>query len=129
MTGPDDEKALTALRDHGADGATVARIVAAGLPVSVALRAVESGGWMARLRRMLRPSAPLSGPERRRLASVADVAAAVAEMEPDAESIRRFWHTPMPWLGGRSPAEAMAAREGPAIVADLVHRVRYGIYS
>ncbi len=129
MAGNEGEAALEVLRRRGASDQLVAKAVAAGLPPPTLLRAIEAAGWICRLRRWLRPSAPLSSEEQRRLANIAELAEAVAELEPDAAGVERFWRTPMPWLGGRSPVDTLASRDGPAVVADLVNRLRYGIYS
>lgn len=129
MTGNDGKAALEVLRQRGASDQLVAKAMAAGLPPPTLLRAIEAGGWTCRLRRWLRPQAPLSGEERRRLEGIAELAAAVAELEPDEAGVARFWRTPMPWLGGRTPIDTLASRDGPAAVADLANRLRHGIYS
>ena len=49
------------------------------------------------------------------------------EMEGGTEAAHRFWTSPMPWLGGKTPAGALADRGGPGAIEDLINRLKYGI--
>jgi putative toxin-antitoxin system antitoxin component (TIGR02293 family) len=129
MTKTDEHQALAALRARGAEARLVDKIAASGLPAATALRAIQAIGLPGRLRRWLRPDAPLSEEERQRLAAVATIAADVDEMEGGAANAGRFWDGAMPWLGGKTPAQALVRRDGPGVIEDLVTRIKYGIYS
>jgi hypothetical protein len=50
----------------------------------------------------------------------------VARDEGGPESARRFWDAPMPWLGGRSPADTLA-RAAIGTIVDLRIRINCGI--
>ena len=119
-----DEQAKDVLRARGADPALLERIAQSGLSVAVA----SATGVLGRLWRPLRPEAPLSSEERQRLQAVAELAADVADMEQGADGARRFWNGPMPWLSGRTPAQALAHRGGLGVIDDLLNRLKYGIY-
>jgi putative toxin-antitoxin system antitoxin component (TIGR02293 family) len=129
MDRANDPHALALLLARGGDPAEIERIVASGLPVAVALRAVEATGLLSRLRRRLRPQSPLSPSERQCLQAVAKIAAEVDDMEGGADNASRFWHQPMPWLGDKTPAEALVRRDGLGVIDDLINRIKYGIYS
>jgi putative toxin-antitoxin system antitoxin component (TIGR02293 family) len=119
--------AFEALRVRGAPADVLARLAASGLPGKAACDAVAAASLVSRLRARLAPQASLSRLEIARLTAVAALADDVLEMEGSAQAAHRFWTGPMPWLGGKSPAETLSGRNGPGVVDDLVIRLKYGI--
>jgi putative toxin-antitoxin system antitoxin component (TIGR02293 family) len=103
------------------------RLAASGLPDQAIRDAVAAKSLLSRLRARFAPRSPLSKAERRRLAALAVLADDVLEMEGGAEEARAFWTRPMPWLGGKTPAETLASRDGIGVIDDLVNRIKYGI--
>ena len=120
-------EAFQALRVRGAPADVLARLAAGGLQGKAACDAVAASGPMSRLWSRLSPRAPLGRAEIARLTAIAALADDVLEMEGSTEAAQRFWTSPMPWLGGKTPAETLAGRSGPGIIDDLVNRLRYGI--
>jgi putative toxin-antitoxin system antitoxin component (TIGR02293 family) len=121
------EDAFAALRARGAPADVLARLAATGLPGRAACDAVAAASLAHRLRVRFSPQARLSRVENARLAAIAALADDVLEMEGNPESAHRFWTGPMPWLGGRTPAETLAGRNGTGVVDDLVNRLKHGI--
>ena len=117
---------LQRLRERGAPAQLLDAIAVSGLPGDVALGAVEACGLINRLRLMISPRAPLSTREQARLQAVAALAQEVAESEGGPENAYRFWDYPMPWLGGRTPANWLERGDIGAI-EDLRTRINYGI--
>jgi putative toxin-antitoxin system antitoxin component (TIGR02293 family) len=119
--------AFQALRLRGAPADVLARLAAGGLPGQAACDAVAAASLVSRLRTRFSPRAPLSPAEIARLPVIAALADDALEMEGGTEAAHRFWTSPMPWLGGKTPAGALADRGGPGAIEDLINRLKYGI--
>ncbi len=126
MISPDDRHALAMLHARGANPAILDRMAGSGLSGAALRRAVQASGPGDVLRRWIRPWAHLSAAEQVRLVAISYLADEVLRMQISSEGAHVWWHSPLSALGGRTPAETLEARDGPAAVEKLIEDIKYG---